>query len=254
MIEATSVTCMFGDNIAVGDADLTIHPGEVVGLVGPNGSGKTTLLRALYHSITPAGGRVVVDEQALGDMSRRDIARAMAVVVQEREAQSEVTVAETVSLGRLPHLGFAASLGVADHAAVDEAMATCAISHLADRPMGQLSGGERQRVLIARALAQKATHILLDEPTNHLDLRYQHEVLDSLTGLSAGVGIVLHDLNLANTYCDRVVVLKNGRVITTGTPAEVLVPEVLEPVYGVPVQRVEVHGRWHLLLGAGAAA
>jgi iron complex transport system ATP-binding protein len=130
---------------------------------------------------------------------------------------------------------------------VSDALAAVGLEELATRDVAVLSGGERQRALIARALAQQTGHVLLDEPTNHLDIRFQHEVLRLVRELP-GAAVVLHDLNLAARYCDRIMVLDHGRTVASGTPSEVLTPEILEPVYGVRVKRVEIDGELHLLL------
>lgn len=152
-----------------------------------------------------------------------------------------------VLLGRLPHLRSFARTGHDDHVAAADALQRVGAEHLARRPFSGLSGGERQRVLIARAVAQQGTHLLLDEPTNHLDIRYQHEVLDLMRRLGVTTVVVLHDLNLAARYCDRLVLLDHGRVAGTGTPQEVLEPELIRHVYGIDAQRVDVHGTPNLL-------
>lgn len=229
------------------DVSLRVTDGEKVGVVGPNGSGKTTLLRMLYGSLTPDRGQVLLDGRDLAGLPRRDIARELAVVVQERSSDLPMTVADLVMLGRLPYQGTPGHTRADDEAAVTRALATVGMDTLARRDFAVLSGGERQRALIARALAQGTGHILLDEPTNHLDIRYQHDVLDMVSRLRATVVVVLHDLNLTARYCDRVVVMDAGRIIADGAPADVLVPEVIAPVYGVDVRRVDVDGDVNLV-------
>jgi iron complex transport system ATP-binding protein len=246
VIEARHVTVRFGATTAVGDVSVTVPDSGTLGLVGPNGSGKTTLLRALHGALTPTSGTVLLDGEPLGDLRRRDIARRIAVVAQQSDAGTPVSVADLVTLGRLPHQGFAARTGATDRRIVSDALAAVGLTDLATRDVAVLSGGERQRALIARALAQQTGHVLLDEPTNHLDIRFQHEVLRLVRDLP-GAAMVLHDLNLAARYCDRVVVMDHGRIVASGTPSEVLVPETLEPVYGVRVKRVELDGELHLL-------
>lgn len=253
MIQASNVSCVLGGQQVLTDVSMRVRTGETVGLVGPNGSGKTTLLRTLYGRQEVTEGQVMFNGAPLAGFGRKQLARQMAVALQHPGDAGESTVEETVALGRAPHLGWAGQLSDADFAAVATAMARCGVDGLAHRRVDELSGGQQQRVMLAKTLAQDTDFILLDEPTNHLDLRFQHEVLATVTGLGAGVCAVLHDLNLANTYCDRVVLLNEGRVVAAGTPEEVLVPEVLEPVYQVPVEKVEVNGRTHLLLGPGGA-
>lgn len=252
MLNATKISHSFGRTVTLDGVDLHIPDQGVVGLVGPNGSGKTTLLSTLYSALSPNGGEVTVDGQQVERMRAKSRAKKLAVVVQDASAEVDLTVAELVSLARLPHKTFGAGITTQDAAVVDEALEACGVLDLADRQVSQLSGGQRQRVMIARGLAQQSTHLLLDEPTNHLDLHYQHEVLKILRRINRGSVVVLHDLNLANTYCDQIVVLDHGKVVAAGPPSEVMTPQVLEPIYGVMVQRVEVSGRWHLILGEGA--
>ncbi|RJK98316.1 ABC transporter ATP-binding protein [Vallicoccus soli] len=248
MIEAEGVSFAYGATEVLHGASLRARPGRVLGLIGPNGSGKTTLLRTLYGSLRPSAGSVRLDGTALSELSALTLATRLAVVVQEHGGDVPLTVADMVMLGRSPHLGTFSRAGGHDEEVAEGALLRVGALHLADRPFAALSGGERQRVLLARALAQEADHLLLDEPTNHLDVRYQHEVLALVRGLGTTVVVVLHDLGLAERYCDDLVLLQGGRVVATGTPAEVLVPGVLEPVYEVRVRRVEVDGEAHLAL------
>lgn len=250
MIHGQSITHHLGGRIVVDNVTITIPDNGTLGLVGPNGSGKTTLLRCLYRSISPTAGTVHVDGTPITDLSRREVAHRLAVVVQERPSDLPMAVCDLVLLGRLPHQRWATRPTAADLTAVDAALEQVGVTHLADRDYSTLSGGEQQRVLIARALAQDATHILLDEPTNHLDIRHQHDVLSLVSSVPGGTAVVLHDLNLAARYCDQIVVLDGGRVVAAGTPDQVLVPEVLEPVYGVEVRRLDVDGHVHLMFGA----
>nr|WP_196790750.1 ABC transporter ATP-binding protein [Motilibacter aurantiacus] len=226
---------------------MTAKPGQVLGLIGPNGSGKTTLLRTLYASLKPSQGTVLLDGTDLRKVPTREAATKLAVVVQEHGGDMPLLVSEMVMLGRAPHLSTFQRASGRDTAIVADALHRVGVTHLADRPFVGLSGGEKQRVLLARALAQQAEHLLLDEPTNHLDIRYQHEILDLVRSLGITAVVVLHDLNLAARYCHELVLLKKGRVVAAGTPDEVLVPSVLEPVYEVEVRRLDVDGELHLL-------
>ncbi|VXA96171.1 ABC transporter ATP-binding protein [Nocardioides sp. AX2bis] len=228
--------------------DVDARAGRVLGLIGPNGSGKTTLLRLLHAALRSPTGRVEVDGETVVDLGPREAARRLAVVVQEHGGESTMTVGEMVLLGRTPHLGTFQRTGDADHEAATDALRRVGADHLGPRAFAGLSGGERQRVLIARALAQEATHLLLDEPTNHLDVRYQHEVMTLVRDLATTSVVVLHDLALAARYCDDVVLLGGGRVVASGEAADVLTPEVLEPVYGIRVRQLVVDGETHLLL------
>ncbi|OQO93612.1 histidinol phosphatase [Saccharomonospora piscinae] len=247
MITAEDVVFAYGDTLVLDGVRVTAERGQVVGLIGPNGSGKTTLLRTLYAALTPRAGLVSLDDSPLGTVPQRELARRLAVVVQEGSGELPLTVAETVLLGRSPHLGTFQRHSLQDYRIAAAALSRVGVRDLADRVFAGLSGGEKQRVLIARALAQQADHLLLDEPTNHLDIRYQHEILQLVRTLDVTTVVVLHDLNLAARYCDEVVLLDHGAVQATGTPATVLCPEVLEPVYGIGVRRVSTDGELHLL-------
>ncbi|MFS8103231.1 ABC transporter ATP-binding protein [Lentzea alba] len=208
--------------------DITLHAeNEVVGIVGPNGSGKSTTLRCVYRALKPAAGTVLLDGSDVH--KRQHVARDLAALTQESQVEFDFTVTEVVEMGRLPHDRDPAR----DRRVVTEALATVDVAHLADRSFLSLSGGERQRVLIARALAQEPRVLVLDEPTNHLDIRHQLDVLGLTRELGVTVLTVLHDLNLAASYCDRLYVLDEGRLVTSGTPAEVLEPSLIAKVFHV---------------------
>lgn len=224
-----------------------VSGGELVGVLGPNGSGKTTLVRCLLGYLHPHAGRVTLDGRDVARWARRDFARRVAAVPQEMPTDFPLRVDELVLLGRLPHLP-AHGLGfesAADLAAAGAALAACGVAHLAARPIHQLSGGELRRVFIARALTQQAPVLLLDEPTSGLDLRHQLAILDLLRRQArAGIAVlaVLHDVNLAAAFCDRVVLLKDGHLAAEGPPNDALDPKILADVYGVDVESVALAG------------
>ncbi|SCF00152.1 iron complex transport system ATP-binding protein [Micromonospora viridifaciens] len=247
MIQASAISWHYGKNPVIDGVSVTARPGRVLGLIGPNGSGKTTLLRLLYGALRSGTGQVLVDSDELSTLPSREAARRLAVVVQETGGETALTVAELVLLGRAPHLSTFQRTGRADHEIAARCLTRVGAAHLATRAFAHLSGGERQRVLIARALAQQATHLLLDEPTNHLDIRYQHEILHLVRNLDTCSIVVLHDLNLAARYCDDLVLLGSGGVAAAGTTDEVLDPALLEPVYGIGIQRLELDNAIHLL-------
>jgi iron complex transport system ATP-binding protein len=236
MISASDVSFGYGGSLVLAGAGLLAKPGEMVGLIGPNGSGKTTMLRILYAALRPSAGTVSLDDAPVTSMHVGDIAKRIGVVAQEPPSEIPFTVTEMVLLGRSPHRSSFQSYTTADHQVAAAALGRVGVRHLAERNYGRLSGGEKQRVLIARALAQQTDHLLLDEPTNHLDIRYQHEVLDLIRGSGVTTVVVLHDLNLAARYCDRLVLLDRGEVVAAGQPHHVLTPSVLEPIYGVAVR------------------
>ncbi|GAA3223279.1 ABC transporter ATP-binding protein [Pseudonocardia petroleophila] len=239
MITASGVTFAYDGTPVLDGVGLAAPAGGVLGLIGPNGSGKTTLLRILYTALRPRSGAVLLDGEPVVDLPGRELARRIAVVAQESPPELPISVAEMVLLGRSPHRSSLRSFTGDDHAVAATALRRVGMREHAERSFSLLSGGEKQRVLIARALAQEAGHLLLDEPTNHLDIRYQHEVLGLVRALGITTVVVLHDLNLAARYCDRLVLLDGGTVAATGPTAEVLRPEVLEPVYRVSVRRFD---------------
>ncbi|WP_189531102.1 ABC transporter ATP-binding protein [Streptomyces roseolilacinus] len=237
-----SVTLTAGAHHLVRDVCLTARPGEVVGLVGPNGSGKSSLLRAVYRVLRPDAGCVRVDGADAWALPVRRLARTLAAVVQESAADFDLTVRDVVAMGRTPHKRLLDGDTAEDRLLIESALESVDATGLADRRFDHLSGGERQRVLIARALAQRPALLVLDEPTNHLDIRHQLDVLGILRELPATVLVALHDLNLAAYYCDRLYVLRDGEVTASGSPSDVLTPELLAEVYGVTAE-VTVHPR-----------
>ncbi len=212
---------------------LTVHPGRFTALVGPNGSGKSTLLRAVYRARRPDAGTVRLDDRDLWSMSAAEAARHTGVLMQEQHSGFEFTVAETVALGRTPHLGMFDRFTRADRAAVDDALARTGLIRFRDRRVGELSGGERQRVLLARALAQQPRLLVLDEPTNHLDIRHQLDILELVRDLDITVLAALHSLDLAAAYADSVALLDAGRLVAHGTPEDVLTPTAIREVFDV---------------------
>ncbi|MBK9306521.1 MAG: ABC transporter ATP-binding protein [Nitrospira sp.] len=232
----SQVGCWILDGVS-----FQVHAGDVLGVVGPNGSGKTSLLKVLARVLTPQEGRVSLFGQDVASMIQQDVACVVGVVPQDTQQLFPFTVAETVLMGRFPHrprgqwtggLGWESRQ---DIAIAEQAMATMDIGHVAHRVVTDLSGGERQRVLIARALAQTPQVLLLDEPTAFLDLQHQVEICSLLRQLKdeRGLTVVLvsHDLNLVGQYCDRIMLLDQGRVVRFGCPEDVIEPDVLEAVY-----------------------
>jgi len=223
---AEDVAFGYGARAVLRGVSLALAPGELVGVIGPNGGGKTTLVRLLAGVVAPHGGRVTLDDRPLAAWRRRDLAQRIAVVPQDPTFAFPFTALETVLMGRAPHLPPLAFPRSVDVGRARAAMARLDVAEVAARPLDQLSGGERQRVFLARALAQEPAVLLLDEPTTHLDLRHQAGIYDVVAELCRAEGVaclsVLHDLNLAAMYCDRIVLLAEGRVAGQGAPAAVL--------------------------------
>lgn len=238
LLEVADLTVSIDGKTLVDHVGLSVERGQVVGLVGPNGAGKTTLLRAVSGVQSMASGTVSVEGRAAAEFERRELAKRLAVVQQLPEAPSAMLVFELVLLGRHPHLGWFERESSRDSQIAREAMARAGCLELASREVGTLSGGERRRAFIARALAQEPRLLLLDEPTANLDAGAQAEICDLLrvlAGDGVGVLVVLHDLTLAASTCDRVVMLADGRVVDAGTPDEVITAERVAQMYGPSV-------------------
>ncbi|WP_430330957.1 ABC transporter ATP-binding protein [Rhodococcus sp. ACT016] len=226
------------------------------GLIGPNGSGKTSLLSAVARLTRPDSGRVVIDDQPAAEMRRREFARTVALVEQHSATELELTVEQIVELGVIPHRGGwarPAAVGTAD--VVTESLTMAGITELRHRLWQSLSGGEKQKTQLARAFAQRPCVLLLDEPTNHLDVSASIELLDLIRRRGLTTVAAMHDLNLAAMYCDHLVVLHRGRVVTEGAPEAVLTEQLLADVYGLDaiVQPHPRTGRPMVVLCSAAA-
>jgi iron complex transport system ATP-binding protein len=227
----------YGERIVIDGLSLSIRQGEITALVGPNGSCKSTLLKAMGRLLKISGGAVYLDGVSIARLPTAAVARQIAVLPQGPVAPSGITVAELVEQGRFPHAGALRMLRQQDHAAISEALELTGMRDFAHRQLDSLSGGERQRAWIALALAQATPVLLLDEPTTFLDIGHQLEVLDLVRRLKVNRGmtivLVLHDLNQAARYADRMVALDQGRIVADGPPASVLTTDLLNSVFNV---------------------
>jgi ABC-type cobalamin/Fe3+-siderophores transport system ATPase subunit len=227
------------DRPALDGVDLAVPRGALYAVIGPNGSGKSTLLRLLLGVLRADAGAVGYDGRAIGEWSRRELARRVGVVPQVEELAFPLSVRELVAMGRYPYLGPWRHTGPTDREAVEEAMARCDVLDMADRPVDSLSGGERQRARLARALAQRPDTLVLDEPSAALDIRHEMEIFERLRRLAddAGVTVLLvtHHLNLAARYAPRLLLLDRGRLAAEGTPDDVLTEANVRRVYRWPV-------------------
>jgi iron complex transport system ATP-binding protein len=224
------------------DVSASVESGEWVALIGPNGAGKTTLLRAIL-GLVRARGSILAGGVELGGLSRRDLGRRIALVPQVPSLPPHMKVAEYVLLGRTPHLGYYGSETARDRDAVAAALTRLDLGSFADRRLATLSGGERQRAVIARALAQEAPVLLLDEPTASLDVGRGQQALELVDELRRGRGLTvlsaMHDLTLAAQYAERLLLLDGGRLVASGTAAEVLLPELIARHYGARVRVID---------------
>lgn len=239
LIEINSLSVAYSEIQILKSIDLNVNAGEILALVGPNGAGKTTLVRAITGVLPVNSGHIKVNGRMLCEMSENQRARCIAVVPQARDLPEFFTVYQTVMIGRTPYLNWLGKPGVVDHKAVKDALELTQIEELAGRLVGDLSGGEQQRVLLARALAQDATIWIMDEPTTHLDFHHQSRFMNVVKKLvdekQLAVLIVVHDLNLIACYADNVAIIDCGRVVTSGSPSDVLTESTLSKVFKVPV-------------------
>ena len=236
MLKIRNLKVCYGKREVLRGVNLDVEEGELLGIIGPNGSGKTTLIRAITGVIRPEDGRITSRGKDLSSWDRKTIARHIAVVPQSVSIDFEFTIEEIVLMGRTPHLN--GRENPEDYEIVRNSMRETETMHLKDRLITELSGGEIQRVIIARALAQEPEILLLDEPTSHLDIRGQVEVLHLIKKLVKN-GItalaVIHDLNLAAAYCDRIALLYNGQIMAHGRPESVLTRENIQEAFKITV-------------------
>lgn len=241
MLEARDLTIAYDNRIAVADLTLSLNAGEITAIIGPNGAGKSTLLRALNGQLPKASGVITLDGQPLERLNRRSISRQIAVVAQEAELRFPVTVLEFVLGGRFAWATHAGWGWETEHdlQVANSVLKETELSDLSARLMNELSGGERQRALMARALATEAPILLLDEPTANLDLSHQGTLLTLVRKRcdqhQSAALVVTHDINLAAQFADNITLLKQGRAVHSGTPQEVLRPEILQEVFEVRV-------------------
>jgi len=239
MIEVNSISFRYREDWALQDISFRVEKGEFVGVIGPNGSGKTTLLKILYRLLSPQKGEILFELAPIKRMERADIAKRIAVVAQETHLLFPFSVLETVLMGRSPYLGQLMFESEKDLEIAKKAMEWTNILPFSERPMDELSGGERKRVFIARALAQEPEVFLLDEPTANLDIHHQIDFLDLILTLNRERGLTIvmasHDMNIASEFCDRLILLRGGRIYKMGTPEEVITKENIESVYGCKV-------------------
>ncbi|WP_280452588.1 ABC transporter ATP-binding protein [Nocardia cyriacigeorgica] len=242
-LAADGVTLGYGERVIVDGLSLDIAPGVITTVIGPNGCGKSTLLRSLGRLLKPSAGRVLLDGKAISSMKTKDVARIVGMLPQTPVAPEGLTVADLVARGRHPHQSWIRQWSATDESEVLTALEQTGIADLAHRSLDELSGGQRQRAWISMALAQGTDILLLDEPTTYLDLAHSLEVLDLVDRLHDELGrtvvMVLHDLNLAIRYSDQLIVMRDGRIIAKGAPADIIDAELLRDVFGLEATVLE---------------
>ena len=234
-VEVKDLHYAYGNAPVLQNLSFFVRTGDFLVIIGPNGAGKTTLMKLLSRIAKHQGGGINIFERPIGDYSRKALARTIAFVPQMAPVDFPFTVTEVVLMGRSPHLGMLALERENDRDMATKAIAFTGIEHLAHRKLDQLSGGERQRVFIARAICQQPRIILLDEPTASLDLAHQVRIMDLMENLKTETGVtvvmVSHDVNLAAMYGDRLLLLRQGKIVSLGRPADVLNFQTLEDAY-----------------------
>jgi len=252
-LSCDGVSFAYGATEVLTSVSFSVTKGEIFGLLGPNGSGKSTLVRLMSGVLVPRTGRVMFAGRELRNYRREELARRIAVVPQETRIELPFSVLEVVLMGRAPYLGRFGFERAHDLAIARRAMEQTGVNALATREIHELSGGERQRVILAKALAQEPQVLLLDEPTAFLDIKHQMEVYDLIGHLSRQHGLTVitiqHDLNLAALYCDRLALLKAGRVFCLGTPEQTLTYTNVKAVYETEVYigLNDITGKVHIL-------
>ncbi|MGM9520462.1 MAG: ABC transporter ATP-binding protein [Phascolarctobacterium sp.] len=245
---ARGISLSYGSRTIIDGLELELTKPEIVSIIGPNGSGKSTLLKALCRLLEPSGGTVYLDGKNINTMTAEAVAKAVAVMAQSATAPGGTTVQELVTLGRMPHRHFLAGLSAADKEAVEAAIAFTELEPLRQRLVHTLSGGERQRAWLAMALAQEPQILLLDEPTTYLDVHHQLELMELVVRLQRErqmlIIMVLHDLNHAARFSNRLIALKKGHIMADGPTKEVFVEPIIEELYDVKavIMKVEALG------------
>lgn len=228
-----NITYSINSKLIVDGVSLGISEGEFVGLVGPNGCGKSTLLKNIYRVYQPDSGKVFIDGRDVSQMSNRDTAREMSVMQQENNVEFDMSVFDMAMLGRFAHQKMFGNDMAREREIVRAALKEVGMDGYEERSFLSLSGGEKQRTLVARALVQQAELIILDEPTNHLDIGYQYQIMSILKKQKLTVFSSIHDLNIASCYCDRIILMKAGKIVDAGTPQEMFVPDKIKLLFGV---------------------
>ena len=238
-LEIKDIDAYYGNVKVLGNVDFSAAYGELLGVIGPNGSGKTTLLRTISRILKPKVGTILLEGEEVMEMKNKEFSRKFAAVAQDTSVNFDFTALDIVLMGRNPHLGRLELETERDVEIARRCMELTNCWHLAERPITELSGGERQLVIIARALTQEPKVLLLDEPTSHLDINYQIEIMELLKRLTSHEGLiviaVIHDLNLAAQYGDRLILMHKGKIVSTGTQQEVLTAENIKKTFGADV-------------------
>lgn len=237
-IKTENINVVIDNNNILKDINIEVDNKEVIGIIGPNGSGKSTLLKCIYRLLKPNAGLVKFDDVDIKNISIKESSKKVAVLSQHNNYDFDFTVKDIVLMGRSPHKKFMERDNKNDYDLVNDALRKVDMINFKDRSFQSLSGGEQQRVILARALAQQPKCLILDEPTNHLDIKYQLQLMRIVKSLNIEVIAAIHDLNIAAMYCDKIYVLKDGKIVQYGTPKEILTPQLIKNVYEVDAELI----------------
>ncbi|MDO5095367.1 MAG: ABC transporter ATP-binding protein [Peptostreptococcaceae bacterium] len=251
-MEIRHLNFSYGKKQILNNLSLSFEKGKITTLLGANGSGKTTLFKLCTRNLRPQRGLIMLDEENIFHLKRRDFAKKIAIVHQQNRVTGNITVRELVSYGRTPHIKMMQQATKEDDEAIEWSLEVTNLKEIASEPVVSLSGGQRQRVWIAMALAQKSEMIFLDEPTTYLDVRYQVELLELIKSLNQDFGLsivmVLHDINQALQYSDYLVGLKNGELLFYGKPEEVINEENISSLYQIPLRTTMFEGKPYVVI------
>lgn len=238
-LEVEKIKYGYGEKMVLNEISFSVKKGEFISILGPNGSGKSTLLKTLNNIYKPWEGKILVRGKNIKELKKKELAKNMALVLQDNSVDYEFTVEDIVLMGRHPHKGRFQREDENDYKIISESLEMTNTTELRHRKITELSGGERQRVMIAKALAQRASIILLDEPTSHLDINHQIEILKLLKDMNKKRGttiiLVIHDINLGVRYSDKIIILNKGKILDKGKPEEIITKKNIESVYNIKV-------------------
>ena len=246
-LKVEKLTYDIGGTRILKDITFDVEENTFVGVIGPNGSGKSTMLKSIYGVNKPSGGNIYFEGEDLLKISSKDRAKKIAVLAQESGGQFDFSVQQVVEMGRYPHKNTLENYSKHDLEIVDRVLREMKLDNYRERSFNTLSGGEKQRVLIARLLVQESKFIILDEPTNHLDIGHQIEIMNIIKKMGVTVLSAIHDMNMAAIYCDKLVIMKNGEVVTQGSVEETLTSEMLKNLFNVDAEIHDLKGRKHVI-------
>lgn len=232
-LKTLDLEAYLGKTKILNEVNISVKKKEFVGIIGPNGSGKSTLLKCIYRTLKPSKGTVLLNDKNIRDISFKESAKKIAVVSQHNNYSFDFTVSDMVLMGRSPHKRFIEKDNQNDYDIMRESLKKVGMEQYEKRSFSSLSGGEKQRIILARALAQKTDCLILDEPTNHLDIKYKLQFMGTTKKLGITVVAVIHDLNIAALYCDKIYAMKQGKIVAFGAPEKVLTEKNIKYLYGV---------------------